>query len=189
MLNPRAWAFLCWRWFPRLLYSFFGNHRITDFKLEGILRGHRVQSPDIIIFILQIKLSCHYCDICVNKPFSSWVRCELQLHTGAPTSEGVEEDRKVMPLRSKCGVLKVSRQKVPVLSLSSTGGRVRAEVVKGLALQAQKGGENHILLPLPFPLRKQRMHLPLRTGHRGKAAAARTQYILQWLFLQRKISF
>ena len=101
MLNLRAWAFLCWRWFPWLLYSFFGNHRITDFKLEGILRGHRVQSPDIIIFILQIKLSCHYCDICVNKPFSSWVRCELQLHTGAPTSERVEEDRKVMPLRSK----------------------------------------------------------------------------------------
>ena len=114
MLNLRAWAFLCWRWFPWLLYSFFGNHRITDFKLEGILRGHRVQSPDIIIFILQIKLSCHYCDICVNKPFSSWVRCELQLHTGAPTSERVEEDRKVMPLRSKSGVLKVSRQNVRV---------------------------------------------------------------------------
>ena len=75
------------------------------------------------------------------------------------------------------------------LSLSSTGGRGRAGVGKGLALQAQKGGENRILLPLPFPLRKQRMHLPLRTGHRGKAAAARTQYIIQWLFLQRKISF
>lgn len=43
----------------------FYNHRIVDFKLEGILKGHPVQSPGIIIFILQVRLSCHYCDISV----------------------------------------------------------------------------------------------------------------------------
>lgn len=110
------------------------------------------------------------------------------MHIGARASEGTEEDRKVMPLRSKCGVLKVSSQKVPVSSLSSTGGRGRGTVGKVLALQVQRDGENHILLPLPFPLRKQGMHLLLRTVHRGKAAA-RTQCILQWFFLQRRISF
>lgn len=69
----------------------FYNHRIIGFKLEGILRGHLVQSPGIIIFILKISvfLSCHYFDISVlpwytNKSFSFWVRCELQMHTEAP---------------------------------------------------------------------------------------------------------
>ena len=71
------------------------------------------------------------------------------MHTGAPASEGMDEDRKVMPLRSKCGVLKVSRQKVPVSSLSSTGGRGRGVVGKVLALQVQS--DVRICCPSPSP--------------------------------------
>lgn len=44
----------------------FYHYRIMDLKLEGIFRGHLIQSPGIIIFLLQIRLSCHYCDIPVT---------------------------------------------------------------------------------------------------------------------------
>lgn len=64
MLNPSVWAFFCgFPWLPPFIFYYDG---IMDFKLVGILRGHPVQFPGIIIFILPIlRLSCHYCDMSV----------------------------------------------------------------------------------------------------------------------------
>ena len=74
------------------------------------------------------------------------------MHTHAQASKGWKgTDRKVTTLRSKCGVFE--------------GGG------DALVLQAQGACETLILLSLPFSLRKQGMHLLVRTGHRGIVVA------------------
>ena len=82
----------------------FYNHEILEFKPEGILRGHLVQCPGIMISVLKIEtvLGCPPFALSVlpwySKPSSSWVRCEVQVHTGGPASGGVEQDETLVLL-------------------------------------------------------------------------------------------
>lgn len=105
-----------------------------------------------------------------HKPFSSWVRCELQMHRGAILSSQQRGGRgqEGHAPEEKGRFCEISRQKVGALSLHllvRSGGPCPAGSV-GLCES----------LPLSSSLRKQRMHLLLRTGHMGKVTA-RTQRI------------
>lgn len=141
----------------------FYNHGILDFKPEGSFKRSSGPVPwhNDGCFEDETVLGCPSFAICVlfwcSKPFSSWVRCSGRQRHGTGLDDGA-------PPREQGWVSVISSPEA--------------------TLQAPRVCEDPIPLPLPCSLRKQEMHLLLRTGPRGRPPPGHSVF-----FLQRQTSF